>query len=160
MIDKIIDTAPRTRGDDPYEDKSSRKEIEMIDVKPEDLNNLPPYAKIAYKFMVKAYREDPISIAMDELRKERARSEKIDNDRKANPAKRSKDLGEAIDILATRLYKLSYAELDDDAKKDIGEMAQRLFPEDAGMIELGLAFFEGLIAASCTRGDDSGTSSS
>lgn len=132
----------------------------MIDIKPEDLNDLPPYAKIAYKFMVKADREDPISIAMDELRKERARSEKIDNDRKANPAKRSKDLGEAIDILARRLYKLSYAELDDDAKKDIGEMAQRLFPEDAGMIELGLAFFEGLIAASRTRGDDSGTFSS
>ena len=132
----------------------------MINIKPEDLDNLSPYAMAAYKFMVKADREDPVNIAMAELLKERTRSAKIDNDRKANPAKRSKDLGGATDILARRLYKLSYAELDDDAKKDIGEMAQRLFPEDAGMIELGLAFFEGLIAASRTRGDDSGTSSS
>lgn len=132
----------------------------MISIKPEDLNNLTPQGRIAYKFLAKVDREDPINIAMAELIKEQARSEKIDNDRKANPAKRSKDLGEAIDILARRLYKLSYAELDDDAKKDIGEMAQRLFPEDAGMIELGLAFFEGLIAASCTRGDGPGTSSS
>lgn len=132
----------------------------MINVKPEDINNLTPQAKAAYKFMVQADREDPVSIAWSELIKEQARSEKIDNDRKANPAKRSKDLGGTIDIFARRLYKLSYAELDDDAKKDIADMVQRLFPEDAGMIELGLAFFEGLIAASRTCGDDSGTSSS
>lgn len=132
----------------------------MINITAEELKNLPPYAKAAYKFLAKVDREDPMSIAMADLVKEQMRGEKIDNDRKANPAKRSKDLGKAIDSLSKGLYKLSYAELDDDAKKDIGEKAQWLFPEDAGMIELGLAFFEGLIAASRTRGDDSGTSSS
>ena len=135
----------------------------MISITPEDFNNLTPQGKIAYKFLAKVDREDPLSIAMAEFIKELDRSEKIEqarSERKANPAKRSKDLGEAIDILARRLYNLSYAELDDDAKKDIADMVQRLFPEDAGMIELGLAFFEGLTAAPCTRGDDSGTSSS
>lgn len=96
----------------------------MINVKPEDLNNFTPQAMIAYKFMVKADREDPLNIAMSEVIKEQARSEKIDNDRRANPDDKSERLAAAYANLAKGIYGVSYAELDEDAQKHVDGLAQ------------------------------------
>lgn len=96
----------------------------MISIKPEDLNTMSPQAMIAYKFMVKADREDPINIAMAEVVKEQARSEKIENDRKANPDDKSERLAKAYANLAQGIYGVSYSALDDDAKKHVDELAQ------------------------------------
>lgn len=52
----------------------------MINIKPEDLSNLPPQGTIADKVLSRAYRDNPINIAMDEILKEQARFEKIVND--------------------------------------------------------------------------------
>lgn len=96
----------------------------MISIKPEDLNTMSPQAMIAYKFMVKADREDPINIAMAEVVKEQARSEKIENDRKANPDDKSERLATAYANLAKGIYGVRYPDLDDDAKKHVNELAQ------------------------------------
>lgn len=96
----------------------------MINVKPEDLNNFTPQAMIAYKFMVKADREDPVNIAMAEVIKEQARSEKIDNDRRANPDEKSERMAAAFTNLSKGIYGISYAELDEDAQKHIDELAK------------------------------------
>lgn len=96
----------------------------MITIKPEDLNNMSPQAMIAYKFMVKADREDPINIAMAEVVKEQARTEKIDNDRKANPDDKSERLAAAFANLAKGIYGVSYPELDEEAQKHVNELAQ------------------------------------
>ena len=96
----------------------------MISIKPEDLNNLSPQAMIAYKFMVKADREDPINIAMAEVVKEQARGEQIENDRKANPDDKSERLAAAYANLAKCIYGVKYADLDDEAKKHVNELAK------------------------------------
>lgn len=96
----------------------------MISIKPEDLNTMSPQAMIAYKFMVKADREDPINIAMAEVVKEQARTEKIDNDRKANPDDKSERLAAAFANLAKGIYGVSYQELDEEAQKHVNELAQ------------------------------------
>lgn len=96
----------------------------MINVKPEDLNNLSPQAMIAYKFMVKADREDPINIAMAEVVKEQARGEQIENDRKANPDDKSERMAAAFANLAQGIYGVKYADLDDEAKKHVDELAK------------------------------------
>ena len=96
----------------------------MINVKPEDLNNLSPQAMIAYKFMVKADREDPINIAMAEGVKEQARGEQIENDRKANPDDKSERMAAAFANLAQGIYGVKYADLDDEAKKHVDELAK------------------------------------
>lgn len=96
----------------------------MINVKPEDLNNLSPQAMIAYKFMVKADREDPINIAMAEVVKEQARGEQIENDRKANPDDKSERMAAAFANLAKGIYGVKYADLDDEAKKHVNELAK------------------------------------
>ena len=96
----------------------------MISIKPEDLNTMSPQAMIAYKFMVKADREDPINIAMAEVVKEQARSEKIENDRKANPDDKSERLATAFNNLAKGIYGVSYPELDEEAQKHVNELAQ------------------------------------
>ena len=96
----------------------------MISIKPEDLNNMSPQAMIAYKFMVKADREDPINTAMAEVVKEQARTEKIDNDRKANPDDKSERLAAAFANLAKGIYGVSYPELDEEAQKHVNELAQ------------------------------------
>lgn len=96
----------------------------MISIKPEDLNTMSPQAMIAYKFMVKADREDPINIAMAEVVKEQARTEKIDNDRKANPDDKSERLAAAFANLAKGIYGVSYPELDEEAQKHVNELAQ------------------------------------
>lgn len=96
----------------------------MINVKPEDLNNLSPQAMIAYKFMVKADREDPINIAMAEVVKEQARGEQIENDRKANPDDKSERMAAAFANLAKGIYGVKYADLDDEAKKHVDELAK------------------------------------
>lgn len=96
----------------------------MINIKPEDLNNFTPQAMIAYKFMVKADREDPINIAMSEVIKEQARAEKIDNDRKANPDDKSERMAAAFTNLAKGIYGVSYQDLDEDAQKHVDELAK------------------------------------
>ena len=96
----------------------------MISIKPEDLNTMSPQAMIAYKFMVKADREDPINIAMAEVVKEQARSEKIENDCKANPDDKSERLATAFANLAKGIYGASYPELDEEAQKHVNELAQ------------------------------------
>lgn len=96
----------------------------MISIKPEDLSNMSPQAMIAYKFMVKADREDPINIAMAEVVKEQARAEKIENDRRANPDDKSERLAAAFTNLSKGIYGISYAELDEDAQKHVNELAQ------------------------------------
>lgn len=97
----------------------------MINVKPEDLNSFTPQAMIAYKFMVKADREDPINIAMAEVIKEQARSEKIDNDRKASPDDKSERMAKAFANLSKGIYGLPYGKLDEEQQKHIDELAQK-----------------------------------
>ena len=96
----------------------------MISIKPEDLNSMSPQAMIAYKFMVKADREDPINIAMAEVVKEQARGEQIENDRKANPDDKSERMAAAFANLAKGIYGVSYPELDEEAQKHVNELAQ------------------------------------
>lgn len=98
----------------------------MINIKPEDLNNLSPQAMIAYKFLSKVDRDDPINIAMAESIKEQARSEKIDNDRKVNPDIVAQKFAAVVNSLSLGIYKVGYPELDDDAKKHVDEMATKL----------------------------------
>lgn len=97
----------------------------MISVKPEDLNNMSPQAMIAYKFMVKADREDPINIAMAEVVKEQARAEKIENDRRANPDEKSERMAAAYSNLSMGIYGVDYPKLDEDQQKHIDELAQK-----------------------------------
>lgn len=96
----------------------------MISIKPEDLNNMSPQAMIAYKFMVKADREDPINIAMAEVIKEQARGEQIENDRKANPDEKSERMAAAYANLAKGIYGIKYAELDEADQKHVDELAK------------------------------------
>lgn len=96
----------------------------MISFKPEDMNNLSPQAMIAYKFMVKADREDPINIAMAEVVKEQARTEQIENDRRANPDDKSERLAAAYANLAQGIYGVKYADLDEAAQKHVDELAK------------------------------------
>lgn len=97
----------------------------MITIKPEDLNNLSPQAMIAYKFMVKADREDPINVSMAEVIKEQARGEQIDNDRKADPDGKSKRLAAAYANLSKGIYGVDYGNLDEAQQKHIDELAQK-----------------------------------
>ena len=96
----------------------------MISIKPEDLNTMSPQAMIAYKFMVKADREDPINIAMAEVVKEQARAEKIENDRRANPDDKSERMAAAFANLSKGIYGVSYTELDEEAQKHVNELAK------------------------------------
>lgn len=96
----------------------------MISFKPEDLNNLSPQAMIAYKFMVKADREDPINIAMAGVIKEQARAEQIENDRRANPDDKSERMAAAFANLSKGIYGVSYKELDEEAQKHVDELAK------------------------------------
>lgn len=97
----------------------------MINVKPEDLNSFTPQAMIAYKFMVKADREDPINIAMAEVIKEQARAEKIENDRRANPDEKSERMATAYSNLSMGIYGVDYPKLDEEQQKHIDELAQK-----------------------------------
>lgn len=97
----------------------------MINVKPEDLNSFTPQAMIAYKFMVKADREDPINIAMAEVIKEQARAEKIENDRRANPDEKSERMATAYSNLSIGIYGTDYPKLDEEQQKHIDELAQK-----------------------------------
>ena len=98
----------------------------MISIKPEDLNNLSPQAMIAYKFLSKVDRDDPINIAMAESIKEQARYEKIDNDRKVNPDEVAKKFAAVVTTLSTDIYKVDYSKLSDDDRKHVDEMASKL----------------------------------
>ena len=97
----------------------------MINVKPEDLNSFTPQAMIAYKFMIKADREDPINIAMAEVIKEQARAEKIENDRRANPDEKSERMAMAYSNLSIGIYGVDYPKLDEEQQKHIDELAQK-----------------------------------
>lgn len=98
----------------------------QIMLKAEDLNSLTPQGLMAAMILEKRDRSNPINAGMAELFSEQARSEKIDNDRKADLVSTAEAFGKAIDRLSTTIYKSGYDDLDDDAKKRVNELASKL----------------------------------